>query len=87
MGACLGKVCQELGGRQLVHEPTRGSYLLDVVITDLEHANSTVVPGLSGTQSMATAIAASVPTVAAMERVVWNYRDADWDLLQDHVSG
>ena len=84
-GACLEQVCHELAARQLVREPSRGNYLLDLAITYLEKAASTVVPGVSDHKIMATEIAVSMPTVSSTDRVVWNYRDADWTLLEDEV--
>ena len=32
----IKKICDEFALKQLVHEPTRGNYLLDLCLTDLE---------------------------------------------------
>ena len=41
-GEAMRKLCSELGLRQIVRGPTRGDYLLDLVITDIESASAAV---------------------------------------------
>ena len=46
-GVLLHNFCRETGMQQLVHEATRGDYVLDLAITDLEDAKVKVLPKIA----------------------------------------
>ena len=84
-GRALADACADWGMRQLVRSPARGPYLLDLALTDVEGASSAVLPGISDHQIVCTTVDLAVPVEERFERTVWNYRDADWQGLQDSL--
>ena len=71
----------ECNFRQMVRSPTRGEYLLDLVLSDLEGLKCEVIPVVADHRLVHTKMKFSVPKVEHRERVVWDFRLADWDGL------
>ena len=86
IGAILQDICQEHGLRQLVREPTRGDYLLDLCCTDLDPAKASIQPKLADHH----AILLEVPDLAQVKefgtRTVWQFNKADWDAMSDQLQ-
>ena len=84
-GAALAQVCRDIGARQVVREPTRESYLLDLVLTDIDDLKAKVVPGISDRDIVITSLKLSLPERNICQRAVWQFRDAVWDQLRDSL--
>ena len=84
-GSALEEVCCTHGLRQLVREPTRGSYLLDLVLSDLASGiRCRVVRGIHGNDhdGIVTTVNLDIAASQPVERTVFNFKQADWQLLK-----
>ena len=84
-GETMRKLCLELGLRQIVREPTRGYYLLDLVVTDIESANVAVSAKVADHSIVTTRLNLALPQTVAHKREVWSYSKADWDRLKTEL--
>ena len=78
-GRKLHEVSADLGLRQLVHAPTRGDYLLDLVLSNLEDVTCTVTPKIADHNGVVVKLKLSVPTSCSVKRTVWSFNKADWE--------
>ena len=85
-GTHLFDICQRGGLKQLVSEPTRYDYLLDLVLSDIEHVKARVAAGVSDHKSVIVDVSFKVPATEEHERWIWQFRKADWGLLQDSIA-
>ena len=77
----LEAVSCEHGLRQLVPTPTRGLYLLDLVLSDLSSGNRCeVVPGVNENDhdGVLTKVHLSIPASDPVQRKVYNFKRANW---------
>jgi len=82
-GRVLHEKCLALGLRQCVQTPTREAYLLDLVLTDLDACTTTVLPCISDHKMVQIFLKLIVPVAVVVEREVWDFRSADWDLMRE----
>lgn len=85
-GELLQQKCQELGLEQIVHEPTRGNYLLDLALTDIPEAKATVLPAIADHRVVQIQLDLTVPKTQAIRRQVWKYAEADWQRLREELE-
>ena len=85
-GELLRLYCNELGLRQIVKEPTRYDNLLDLVFTDMSDIISEVGPRVADHNYVVATTDVDVPEDVVVERSVWNYKKADWTLLQEQLE-
>ena len=85
-GTALFRACQNLCAQQMVHEPTRGPYLLDLVLADIDGVKAKVVPGVSDHEIVIASLKLGVPECETVRRTVWQYKDGDWDRLRDTLT-
>ena len=79
-GAALEVVCCAHGFLQFVKEPTRGPYLLDLVLSDLASGTrGRVVRGIHGNDhdGVVTTVDLSISASQPVERTVYNFKEAD----------
>lgn len=82
-GRALHAWCCEHGFQQKVRQPTRGPYLLDLVLTDLgSKVKTSVVAGISDHHAIFGRILFPKPEVTQIERRVFVYAKAQWRLLK-----
>jgi hypothetical protein len=81
-GEALRKFCDSSGLRQIVRGPTRGEYLLDLVITDLDEVKYKLLHKFADHKALWITLRLPVPKTASFERTVWHFRDADWEGMQ-----
>ncbi len=84
-GLELETVCCSHGLRQLVTKPTRGPYLLDLVLTDLASGiRCRVVPGIHGNDhdAVLTAVNLAIPASTPVQRRVYDFKKANWEELR-----
>jgi hypothetical protein len=84
-GALMRKICNQYGFRQLVHESTRESNLLDLVITDIEGVKVKVLPGIADHKAVLATLTQKVPQSKIIRRRVWTVWKADWDGLRERL--
>ena len=81
-GAELHDITTKEGLRQIVKSPTRYANLLDLVITDMP-SRATVGGEIRDHGYVLIEMAFGVARTTKVKRTVWNYKNADWDLLKD----
>ena len=77
IGAEMKCFCDFHGLVQLVREPTRGEYLLDLAITDMPRSKVTVLPKIADHQGVLVKLPIPEVTERVVEREVWKLRQAD----------
>ena len=86
-GCALQRFCMESGFQQIVRGPTRGEYLLDLVLTDMaDSASAQILPKISDHKCVLARLHFSLDVHLTPPRTVWNYRSADWASLKDFLS-
>ena len=85
-GRCLAEAAKRLGLRQLVREPTRGKYLLDIALTDVADCSARPTSAVADHRGVLTTVKFKVPQVAVHTREAWSFRDADWERLGSDIE-
>ena len=85
-GTRLHEICQDEGLKQIVREPTRNEYLLDLVMTDIPKIEAEVGGKIQDHRYVLTKLKLTVPETEMLHREVWNYRKADWARLKDELQ-
>lgn len=81
-GQRLKDICGEANLKQFVREPTRGDYLLDLVLSDQDNIQVEVLPMVADHKLVLTSLVFKVPEMTTRLRTVWQYKDADWERLR-----
>ena len=81
-GSLMRDKCHQHGFRQLVTEPTRLDYLLDLVITDVDGIKTKVLPCIADHRAILVTLTQKVPVTEVIQRRVWSFNKADWDGLR-----
>ena len=77
------RTCVAEGTTQCVHEPTRGDYLLDLVLSDIPDCMTTsVLPPITDHRVVMAKIMIDQPNHRIIDRRVWHFRQANWPQLQ-----
>ena len=87
-GSELEAICGQHGLRQIVSKPTRGPYLLDLVLTDLPSGvRCEVVPGIheNDHDGVLTSVKVEIAPSQPIERTVFDFRKADWVGLRSRL--
>ena len=77
-GAKLKHRCDVHGLKQIVRQPTRGPYLLDLVLTDHEKISYTLGPKIADHHNLIIHVPDSFEERQLGSKHMWHYRDADW---------
>ena len=85
-GKLLYEITADEGLRQIVKEPTRNDYLLDLVITDIPNTVAKVGGQIRDHRYVMTELRCTIPETKSIKRKVWNFSKADWILLQDSLG-
>ena len=85
-GRFLREVCVTNGFLQKVSEPTRGDYLLDLCLSDLDEVSVRVLPCIADHRCVLAECTFRVDVFTPSCRSVWNFRSADWPAICEHVS-
>ena len=86
-GRALFDVCCRYGLYQCVQSPTRYSYLLDLVLTDVEALLKTkVLPKVADHNVVISTIRATVTENISGKRKVWQYGQAKWHLMKQRIN-
>ena len=87
LGERLWEVCRDLGLKQIVAKPTRGEYLLDLILTDSPSlCKVDVLPEISDHRVVCLDIQVTVSYAEPVSRAVWDMKEANWDGLRRDIS-
>lgn len=81
-GETMRDLCSKRGLRQIIRGPTRGDYLLDLGITDIESASGSISTKIADHSIVTVRLNLALPQMAPHKRKVWSYLKADWDGLK-----
>ena len=85
-GQLMAETSRRLGLRQLVRQPTRDKYLLDIVPTDVPDCKASTHAAVADHKSVVTTVSFKVPETASHTREMLNFRDADWERLNTEIA-
>ena len=86
-GALLADIVADAGLYQIVRDPTRKEYLLDLVLTGLGHfINVQVIPGISDHSIVELEVSIPAEKAQTIQRKVWNLKKANWKSLKQGLS-
>ena len=85
-GRVLHDISSKLGLRQVVRQPTRGEYLLDLVLTDVLDCQAKPCAAVADHRGVLTKVKFTIPETASHQREAWYYTDADWDRLTSNIE-
>ena len=72
--------------RKLVREPTRGKYLLDLVLTDVPDCAARPCAAVADHKGVLTQVTFKIPETATHQREVWHFRQADWERMASNIE-
>ena len=85
-GQELCAVCTEFEMTLLVHQPTRGDHLLDLVLSSFSGVKTGVLPMIADLKPVTATLKLSVPSHVVAGRKVGRYGQADWERLHDSLA-
>ena len=85
-GSKLKHVCDTHGLKEIVRKPTRGPYLLDLVLTDHDNTNVRLGPKLADHSSLLIQVSDAYEARVLGTRHFWHYRDADWLAMETRLD-
>ena len=77
--------CNQHGFRQLVRKPTRGSNLLDSLITDIEGLRVQVLPGIAHHKAGLATLSQKVLKTETIRPRVWVFKKTDCEGLRERM--
>ena len=75
-----------MGFKQLVKEPTRGKYILDLVPTDVTGSAASTLSAVADHRCVLTKVQFKVPETSTHQREIWHFKDADWVRLASNIE-
>ena len=82
----LAEISRRLGLRQLVRQPTRDKYLLDVALTGVPDCKAFSYSAVADHRSVVPKIFFKVTETVSHTREMWNFRIADWERLSNEIA-
>ena len=67
---------------QLIREPTRDPYLLDLCLCDIHGTKTCVLPKIADHKGLLITLPVDKPVVIEMPRKVWHFKGAAWQNLK-----
>ena len=71
---------------QIVREPTRKEYLLDLAITDIHKATASVLPCIADHNAILVKLPLPEVLEKSFTRTVWDLRKAEWKKLEQELD-
>ena len=81
----LQTICDEMGLKQFIREPTREKHLLDLVLSDV-NLRCEVGAKVADHAYITAVLDATVQKTVTMKREVWNYKGADWEQFRGRLE-
>ena len=72
--------------KQHVNQATRGSYLLDLALSDL-HVEVKVLPMIADHKCLLITLPIAVPEPRLVPRFGWLFKNAHWEVFRNHLAG
>jgi hypothetical protein len=85
-GAKLRDFCAVQGLKQMIKEPTRGPYLLDLILSDVSDIKCKVLPAIADHKAIVASLILMVPKSVTLQRTVWRFAGANWDGLRSALA-
>lgn len=86
-GENMHQISHDFDLQQLVREPTRGDYLLDLCLGDIPDCKNKVIPYIADHKGLVIHLPMNAPVVKDLPRRVWHFRGAAWrDMKYDLCS-
>ena len=85
IGTDLKTLCDFYGLNQLVREPTRQEYLLDLILTDIPSCSITVLPYIADHKGVLVKLPLPEVLESSVAREVWLLTKADWSKLRKEL--
>ena len=85
-GRLLCDISDQLGLRQIVKEPTRGKYILDLVPTDVPDCTAKPGAAVADHKSVLTRVQFKIPETASHNREVWHFSEADRERVASDIE-
>lgn len=76
-GTEMHSASARMGLRQLVSEPTRGEYLLDITLSDIPKAKARTVAAVADHRGVISSVKFAMPKTIHYIRTTWLFRSAD----------
>jgi len=86
IGSEMKTLCDFHGFAQLVKEPTRQEYLLDLAISDIAGAKASVLSYIADHKAVRIDVPIPVIKEVFTERTVWNLKTANWEGLKSDLQ-
>ena len=86
VGAEMKVLCDFHGLSQIVREPTRKEYLLDLAITDIVGAKAEPIAYIADHKSIQMKLPIPEIKEIFVERKVWDLKAADWKKLKEELK-
>ena len=86
-GDRLQEIASEYDLRQMVRNPTRNEYLLDLLLTDIpDYFSTNVKPPIADHSIVEATMSIPIPRSEKKTRYVWHYRQAQWGNLRARLN-
>jgi hypothetical protein len=85
-GLAFQTKCRDLGLHKIVRKPSRENYLLDLALTDVMSARAAVIIAIADHRMVLLTFDFSAPRSTVCPRQVWQFQEADWDLLSEKLG-
>ena len=76
-GRLLRQTAADMGLTQLVSQPTRGRYLVDLVLSDIPKVTTSVLPKIADHAVVESMLNLPFPEQVVVQREVWHFKSAD----------
>ena len=86
IGSEMKIFCDFHGLFQIVKEPTRNDYLLDLAITDIVGAKAYVLPQIADHNDVKIVLPYPDIKEETLTRTVWHLKNANWKDLKDELQ-
>ena len=71
---------------QLVREPTRNEYLLDLFLTSIDQCKVSVLPSVADHKAIMGEIKIPHPKELVVARSVWHFKGAAWSKMKSELA-
>ena len=86
-GEMLHEMAHDFALKQLVREPTRQQYLLDLCLSNTHGCKVSVEPSIADHKALLITLPGEVPNIVEVPRKVWHFRGAAWQNLCCAIRG
>ena len=81
-GEMLYDIGMDFALKQLVREPTRERYLLDLCLSDIDGCKVRILPSIADHKALLITLAYEAPKIVEVPRKVWHFKGAQWQNLR-----